>query len=198
MRAPLLTRLLGSTRGSTMIEFALVAPLLILMLLGGLEVGHTMYVRSALVGALQKAARDISLEGASAGARQNAISASVAEAIHQIIPGASVTLASKSYRDYRNVADPAEEYNDANHDGRCDNGEAFVDSNRNGSWDLDGAVFGRGNARDVVLLIATVSYNRLGLTTLLTAAPRTVLTAKTLIRNQPNDQQADPPTGICP
>lgn len=198
MRVPLLARLLGSTRGATMVEFALVAPLLILMLLGGLEVGHTMYVRSALVGALQKAARDISLEGASAGVRQDAIAASVASAVRQIIPGASVTMASKSYRDYRNVADPAEEYNDANHDGRCDNGEAFVDSNRNGHWDADGSVAGRGNARDVVLLVATVSYNRLGLTSLLAGAPRTVLTAKTLIRNQPNDQQADPPTGICP
>lgn len=198
MRAPLLARLLRSTCGSTMIEFALVAPLLILLLFGGLEVGHTMYVRSALTGALQKAARDISLEGASAEARQEAISASVADAVHQIIPGADVTLASKSYHDYRNVADPAEEYNDANHDGRCGNGEAFVDSNRNGHWDADGAVYGRGNARDVVLLVATVSYDRLGLTTLLAAAPRTVLSAKTLIRNQPNDQQSDPPTGTCP
>ncbi|EZP50843.1 TadE/TadG family type IV pilus assembly protein [Sphingomonas sp. RIT328] len=197
MTMPLLKRLARSTRGATLVEFAIVTPLLLLLLLGGLETCHTMYVRSALVGSLQKAARDLSLEGASSSVRVNAITASVTDAVHQIMPAANVSLVAKSYHDYSNAANPAEEYNDADHDGRCDHGEAFVDSNRNGNWDADGSVTGRGGARDVVLLVATASYNRLGLTALLPSAPQTVLTAKTLIRNQPNDQQADPPTGYC-
>lgn len=191
-------RLVRSDRGSSLIEFAIVAPVLILMLLGGLEIGHTMYVRSALVGSLQKAARDISLEGASSSTQMDAITKTVKDAVHQIMPSADVKLDAKSYHDYSNAANPAEEYNDADHDGRCDHGEAFVDSNRNGSWDADGSVNGRGGSKDVVLLVATASYNRLGLTSLLAAAPRTTLVAKTLIRNQPNDQQADPPTAVCP
>ncbi|WP_242151296.1 TadE/TadG family type IV pilus assembly protein [Sphingomonas sp. BAUL-RG-20F-R05-02] len=194
----MLTNLVKSNRGSTLIEFAIIAPVLVLMLLGGLEIGHTIYVRSALVGSLQKAARDISLESASSSTQMNAINATVATAVHQIMPSAKVELVAKSYHDYSNAASPAEEYNDADHDGRCDHGEAFVDSNRNGSWDQDGSVSGRGSARDVVLLVATASYSRLGLTSLLAGSPQTVLTAKTLIRNQPNDQQAEPPTGTCP
>jgi Flp pilus assembly pilin Flp len=189
--------LIRSTRGATMIEFALVAPILLLMLIGGLEIGHTMYVRSALIGSLQKAARDLSLEGANSSTRQNAIADSVSATVRQIMPSAQVSLSARSFHDYRYVALSGEEYNDANHNGRCDNGEAYVDGNRNGTWDIDGSVAGRGGAKDVVLLEATVRYDRIGPAGLLTGTPKTVLTAKTLIRNQPYDQQADPPTRLC-
>jgi hypothetical protein len=189
--------LIGSTRGATVIEFALVVPILLLMLIGGLEIGHTMYVRSALIGSLQKAARDLRLEGANSSTRQNAIADSVSATVRQIIPSAQVSLSARSFHDYRYVALSGEEYNDANHNGRCDNGEAYVDGNRNGTWDIDGSVAGRGGAKDVVLLEATVRYDRIGPAGLLAGTPKTVLTAKTLIRNQPYDQQADPPTRLC-
>lgn len=192
------SRLISSTRGATIIEFALIAPVLLLMIVGGLEIGHTMYVRSALIGSLQKAARDLSLEGANAFTRQDAIADSVSSTVHQIMPSAQVSLTARSFHDYRYVALSGEEYNDANHNGRCDNGEAFIDGNRNGTWDIDGSVAGRGGAKDVVLLEAIVRYNRIGPSRLFAAAPQTVLAARTLIRNQPYDQQSDPPTRYCP
>ena len=183
--------------GATIIEFALIIPVFLLLVLGGLEIAHTMYVQSVLTGQLQKAARDMSLEGASATSQQDAVLASVQKSVHAIIPSATITVIAKSYHDYSNALDPAEEYNDADHDGSCDHGEAFVDSNRNGHWDADGSVAGRGGARDVVLLIGTASYDRLPLGRMFSANPKMLLTARTLLRNQPSDQQADPPTGIC-
>ena len=156
-----------------------------------------MYVRSLLVGQLQKAARDLSLEGAAAQTQQDAITAAVRSAVRSVVPAATVTVVPKSYHDYSNVASPAEEYNDADHDGVCNHGEAFVDMNRNGHWDADGGTNDRGGAKDVVLLIATVSYDRMPLGRMFAASPRMTLIAKTMIRNQPNDTQADPPTALC-
>jgi hypothetical protein len=184
-------------RGATIIEFAIIAPVFLLLTLGGLELAHTMYVRSVLIGQLQKASRDISLEDATSATRQDAIETSVEDAVKNAIPTATVKFDYKSYHDYGNAEDPSEEYNDANHSGVCDKGEAFVDGNRNGRWDADGGTDGRGGAKDVVLLTATVSYPRLPLAALIGNNSPMVLTAKTLLRNQPNDQQADLPTGTC-
>lgn len=189
---------IGGNRGVALVEFALLAPIFLLLLLGGLEICHTMYVRSVLVGQLQKAARDLSLEGASSTEQQSAIAMSVQAAVKNVIPQAVVTVVPKSYHDYANVANPAEEYNDADHDGLCDHGETFVDSNRNGHWDADGGVDNRGSAKDVVLLTATAVYDRLPLGRMFYADPQITLVARTLIRNQPNDAQADPPSGTCP
>lgn len=183
-------------RGSALVEFAMIAPVFLLLILGGLNLCHTMYVRSVLTGQLQKASRDLSLEDASAVTRQAVIAAAVQTAVRNVMPSATVTLVPTAYRDYANVGRP-EEFNDGNHDGKCNNKESFVDNNRNGVWDTDSGEAGRGGAKDVVMLTATATYDRLPLAAMFSAGPKVELTAKTLIRNQPNDQQADPPSGIC-
>ena len=195
--SPRVTRLRECQRGAAMVEFALIAPVFLLLILGGLDICHSMYVRSVLTGQLQKASRDLSLEDASAATRQDAIETSVENAVRNVMPGATVVLTPTAYRDYSNVGN-AEEFNDANHNGVCDKKEGFVDNNRNGTWDQDSATAGRGGAKDVVLLTATVTYNHLPLVAMFTGGRQMELTAKTLLRNQPNDQQADPPSGVCP
>ena len=179
--------------GVTTVEFALLCPVLFVMVLGGLEMSHTLYVDTVLTGQLQKAARDMSLEGASASAQQTAIEQTVTNMVHQIIPSAQVTYDVKSYHDYTNAKSPAEEFHDTDIDGICDHGESFVDSNSNGHWDADGSVAGRGGAKDVMLMTAHVSYTRFFLN-----AGQVNLSATTLLRNQPSQNQADPPMGTCP
>lgn len=179
-------------------EFALVLPIALLLILGGIEIGHTMYVKSILVGKLQKAARDISLEGASSDTAIATIESEVTNGVQQVMSGAAVTYEKLSFHDYKNAATRPEEFGDTNHDGICNDGEAFVDGNGNGRWDLDGAREGRGGAKDVMLLTATVSYDRLGLGRLFAADPKMKLVASTLLRNQPSTTQAQPNTGICP
>lgn len=183
-------------RGSALVEFAMIAPVFLLLVLGGLDICHTMYVRSVLTGQLQKASRDLSLEDASAKDRQDAIENAVRSAVRNVMPSATVTLTPTAYRDYANVGN-AEEFNDANHNGTCDNKEGFVDNNRNGKWDRDSGQTGRGGAKDVVLLTATATYDHLPLAALFDSSSKVELIAKTLIRNQPSDQQADPPSGVC-
>jgi len=183
-------------RGAAVVEFALIAPIFLLMVLGGLDVCHTMYVRSVITGQLQKAGRDFTLEDAGSVTRQAAITAAVEAAVQQTAPGAIVTVTPIWYRDYTGVAKP-EEFSDGNHDGVCNNKEAFVDSNRNGRWDSNSGGQGRGGAKDVVLLTATASYDHLPLAAMFTGDAKVELVAKTFLRNQPSDQQTDAASGVC-
>ena len=185
-------------RGVSTIEFALLAPVLLLIVLGGLEAAHTLYVRALLIGQLQKAGRDVSLEGASGSTQLTTIEDSVRSTVQNVMAGATVDFDLKSYHDYANVRSPAEEFKDTNIDGRCDNGESFVDSNGNGRWDADGGVGSRGGAKDVVVLTSRVSYDRLALGKFFPwGGDRIEFEAKTLLRNQPSDKQATPSNGTC-
>ncbi|MGE4411843.1 MAG: TadE/TadG family type IV pilus assembly protein, partial [Sphingobium sp.] len=63
MRIPAsLHRIRRDERAATLIEFAFVAPVLCILLLGAFDVGHTLYMTSVLQGVVQKAARDSGLE----------------------------------------------------------------------------------------------------------------------------------------
>src|SRR3546814_1678686 len=59
--------------GNTIVEFAFVGPVLVLLLMGTLDVGHTLYMQAVLQGVMQKAARDSALESGSATAQQAAL-----------------------------------------------------------------------------------------------------------------------------
>jgi len=190
-------RLFGDRRGAVAVEFALVLPSLLLLTAGGLELIHMKFVQPVFVGEVQKAGRDLSLEGASDPATQTIVLNRVTNAVKVVAPGVRVNYVIKSFHDYVNVANPAEEFNDADHDGTCNHGEAFIDSNGKGHWDADGSVNGRGGAKDVVLLTATLSYPRLSLGGLFGRNGPFQMTASTLLRNQPSTAQSQPATGIC-
>ena len=44
--------------GATLVEFALVSPVMLFMMMGVFDVGYGVYMRSVLDGAIQKAGRD--------------------------------------------------------------------------------------------------------------------------------------------
>ena len=55
---------LRDRQGVTAIEFALLAPVLLLAILGVFDTAYDMYTASLIEGAIQKAARDSTLENA--------------------------------------------------------------------------------------------------------------------------------------
>jgi Flp pilus assembly protein TadG len=55
--ASLMVRLAGDRRGGAILEFAMVLPLLLTLLVGGLDVGRMFYVRQGLEYATEEAAR---------------------------------------------------------------------------------------------------------------------------------------------
>lgn len=174
----------------TAVEFALVAPVLIVMVMGLFDVAHTQYTSSMLNGAMQKAGRDLTLENANS--QQVNIDARVREQVATVMPdGATVTVEKVSHFDFADVGEP-EEFTDQNGDNICNNNEPYIDHNNNGRWDADRGKDGIGGARDVVLYTTTVSYPRLFPMYGLVGLPQNVvLSSSTVLRNQPFDEQND-------
>lgn len=185
-------------RGATLVEFAIVAPVMLTLLLGGLELGHTMYVRAILRGQVEKAARDLSLESSSGPLGTDPVLARIRRNVQAVASSAQVTFVTTAYHDYKSARDRAEEYDDRNHDGRCDANEPYVDANNNNQWDIDLGVAGRGGAKDVVLFTATATYPRLALGRFFGSSDIVRLQASTLLRNQPSDDQSAAPLRSCP
>lgn len=195
-----LALLAGDTRGATIVEFALVVPVLLTMIFGLLDLAHNMYTAQMLQGAIQKAARDSTIEGASANAPQ--LNQNVTKAVTAIAPGSTLTFSRKSYSNFSNVAKP-EDFTDANTNGTCDGGEAYEDANSNGAWDIDVGNAGFGSARDATLYQVTVTYNRLfPIAAFIPGQAKTItMTAATVLRNQPysaSNAASAPGVGNCP
>lgn len=170
-------------RGVTIVEFAIIAPVLLITILGMFDMGYNLYVQTILKGAVQKAARDSTIEGADANSA--AIDAAVSSAVHGIAANAQVSFSRKAYSTFGDVGQP-EDFSDLNGDGACDEGEPFEDANRNGSWDPDRGREGTGSARDAVLYIVTIRYPRAFPIGRLIGISDTFSTdAETVLRNQP-------------
>lgn len=182
-------------QGVAIHEFGLLAPVLMIMLLGFFDIGHNMYANTMLFGSIQKAARNSTLEGAN----EAQVDAIVSEAVQDVV-GNDVTLTFKrtAYTSFTAVS-KAEEFTDLNSDGTCNAGEPFEDANRNGTWDQDQGEAGLGGARDAVVYDVTVRYPRIfPIAPLIGISPFHETTATTVLRNQPfGDQQERTDVGNC-
>lgn len=186
----LLRRLHADRGGATLIEFAFVAPVLCVMIMGLFDMAHTQYSSSVLHGAMQKAGRDLTLENANS--QQLNIDQRVMAQITTVMPpGATIELEKLSFFEFADVSEP-EEFTDLNNDGICNNSEPYIDANENGDWDEDRGRDGIGGARDVVLYTATVTYPRLfPIYSMVGMSDTVTLEASTVLRNQPFDEQND-------
>jgi Flp pilus assembly protein TadG len=147
------SRLAGDNRGSTIIEFAIIAPVLLTLLIGIFDLGQMAYAISTLNGAVQKAARDSALESANTSVADTIVKSKVSP----VLPKATFASTRISYFDFKDIG-RSERWNDGNNNGTCDSGEAYVDENNNGNWDLDIGLTGNGGANDVVVYTMTVTY----------------------------------------
>lgn len=193
-------RRLGQDRqGVTIVEFALVAPALMVLLLGIFDLGYNVYTNEMLQGAIQRAARGSTIEGAEA--KEAALDAIVTGEVHTVAANAVLTFNRKSYASFSRVARP-EDYSDGNGNNVCDNGEPFEDANGNGNWDTDPGAAGFGGARDAVLYTVTVKYPRLVPIAAWLPGQNKDFTLKstTVLRNQPYGVQGTakvPPIRNC-
>lgn len=190
-------RLAADCAGASLVEFALVAPVLLVTVMGLFDLGYTMYTNSMLQGAIHKAARDSTIEGAEARAAD--IDKKVEGAVRGVVYHAELGFDRKSYASFSDVARP-EDYSDIDMDGDCNNGEPFEDANGNGTWDPDRGSAGQGGARDAVLYTVTVTYDRpFPIASLIGQDNTFTLKSQTVLRNQPYgaQQTAAPKTGNC-
>jgi Flp pilus assembly pilin Flp len=200
LRKPRLTK---DKKGIAAVEFAVIAPVFLVVLMGGMDFGHTLYVQAVLQGAIQKAARDNTLDTSTSAAAITAIDTEVRGAVSNINKDANLQITRRFYRTFSQAsAKIPEVWTDTNTNGVCDLGEPYVDANNNGFWDADGGDEGQGGARDVTIYKATMTYPRLFPTNTLIGFPANVtITAQTVLSNQPYGEQgvyAAPANRNCP
>jgi len=215
--------------GVSAVEFGLIAPVVIMMIMGVMDIGHNYYVRVVTNGAMQEAARSVSLESAASIVKQQLIDLRVNNEIKTIVPTAKPVDESKNFiekepsensRDgdkpvyedviyperkyYKTFADAAsarqENFVDGNDDGICNDGETYVDENRNGQWDEDVGSDGVGQAHDVVVMKVRFKYKRLFPTaSILGFSEYVTVESDSVLANQPYAKQtaAGDETGNC-
>ena len=191
-------------------EFAIVTPVMLTLIMGLGELAYQGYVQSVLTGAIQKAGRDSTIQGA--GTQTTQIDAKVITQLSSLAsgwtqdcsgspPAGSRTYCStrKSYATFGSVA--PEPYTDSNGNGQYDAAsECFTDINGNGVWDADPGISGQGGASDVAVYTMTITYPRLFPVFKMIGIPTAVtLNAVTTLKNQPwASQNSYTPVQICP
>jgi len=193
-----LARLPRAREGATLVEFGFIAPMLCLLLVGAFDVGHTLYMQSVVQGAVQNAARQGTLESTSGESSlpRDAIDQAVKNQILPLNRNADIRINRRFYRTFSDAAAAkSEEFTDTASgpysDGKCNNGEPFVDVNNNGRFDRDGADSAdHAGARDNIVYTVTVSYPRMfPLHRFIGGSDTTTITASTILANQPYGDQ---------
>jgi Flp pilus assembly protein TadG len=190
-----LRRLRRSEQGNAIVEFALTAPLFLLILMGIFDFSWQIYGKQVLQGAVSKAARDATLE--SNAINQAALDTKVREKVLNVFKNGDVTFERKSYDSYSEVGQP-EAFTDSNKNGVYDAGECFEDVNGNSNWDADRGATGNGGAEDVVLYTATLEIERvLPVWKMLGQSQTSRIQATTVLRNQPYNAATSTKKVIC-
>lgn len=193
MTRALFHRLRRDRRGATIVEFAIVAPVMMMLIMGVGDLLYQSYAQAILSGAVQKAGRDSSIEGAPV----STIDGRVSAAVRLVARNATFNSSRKNYDTFTAVA--PEPFTDTNGNGIRDVGECFSDVNGNKQWDADPGATGQGGANAVALYTMTVTYPRMFPFARLFGANATqTISASTLLKNQPYDNQATTtPKTVC-
>jgi Flp pilus assembly protein TadG len=191
-----LRRLWRASGGAAAIEFALTAPIALLMIMGLCDFAYQLYMQALLSGAVQKAGRDATI--------QNSSPATLDAQVLAIVQGGNRNAAwatgypsRMSYAQYGYIS--PEPFTDSNGNGVRDPGECYTDVNGNSQWDANPGISGNGGAGDTVVYTATMTYPRLFPTgAWMKWANVVTISSTTILKNQPYAAQTVPtPTTIC-
>ena len=194
-----LRRIRRDESGATIVEFAIILVPMVILLMGGIELGYNSYVRSVLQGSLNDAARRAAVEAPAINASGSTVEEKVENLIRgtvrKVSPNATVNVTQQSYFDFSNIGNPEKLMTDHNGNGQFDaaDGDCWEDANGNGQFDTDAGKTGQGGAEDVVHYVADVSAPRLfPLHAFIpTINPTIEFELQAAVRNQPFGQQAN-------
>jgi Flp pilus assembly protein TadG len=183
------------SRGAALVEFAFVAPIMLMVIMGLGDLTYQVYAQALLDGTLQKAGRDSTIQGAALSTED--IDTIVKNSVRRVAGKATFTSSRKSYSSFSNIK--PEKFTDTNGNGVRDPKECFEDVNGNKVWDADPGSAGQGGASDVTLYSITVTYPRLFPVASLLGFPATqTLSSQTILKNQPySSQVVSVPATIC-
>lgn len=174
----------GDERGATIVEFAMILPVMCMLLLGVIDLGYRSYVTSIVQGALHEAARMATVGGV----QTSVIETHVANRLREFSRNATIRTSTRSYAEFTGVRQPETITNDTAPFGQYNPGDCYQDFNNNGSFDLDRGRTGMGGAEDVVYFEVEMTYPHIvPIGSFLGGAwnDDVVITQNTLLRNQP-------------
>ena len=191
LRRPRLGR---DEKGATLVEFAFVAPVLVLTLFGIFDLGYKSYVASVLQGALHEAAR-LGTVGDKTTAQ---IDTHINNRLREFSRNATVTITHKSYLDFSGVKVPETITSDTAPTGQYNAGDCYQDANGNNQYDTDRGKAGMGNSEDVLHYQITINYPRLfPLTKIMGLSANDMVRSSTVFRNQPYGSRQTAVTTRC-
>ena len=184
-----LRQIRADQRGATILEFAIIAPTLMLFVVGIFEVAMILFVSSLLEGSVREAARygitGYVYEGYD---RIAVIRNIVKQNSAGMIDMEKVRIDTLTYQSFSAIGQP-EPFSDTNANGTWDAGEAFNDVNGNGVWDPDMGVNGAGSPGDIVVYRITYDWPMVTsfMGDMLGRAGLIQLSASYAVRNEPWD-----------
>lgn len=183
-------RLLRDEQGVAATEFALIAPVFILMVIGLFDMAHMTYAKAVFDGIVQRAARASSLETADTAAADTMVYNNIKTLLPNV-PRSDMTTKRMSYYDFADIKRPEKLQDDKNSNGECDTGDKYLDENNSNTFDKDIGKDGNGGAGDVVMYTVTVKYKPVFRIPFMPAmwTDRT-LTATAVKKNQPFANQS--------
>lgn len=191
VRAALLRRLARDRSGASALEFGLLAPAMLLVMLGLIDLARVATARSALEAATIQAARQVAATDCPAD-RPRRLAASISAGMRSLTgeKDAAPEVESRSYADrFGDVGAPEPFVDDPAAPNRVyDPGESFTDVNGNGQWDADMGVDGSiGGAGEVISYTANLRVRPLipFLVERLTGRDHYPIRASTVVRNEP-------------
>jgi len=181
-------RFLYKEDASVAVEYAILLPLFITMVIGGLEIGRIYMVNTTLEGAITNSTR-IAMTGALPAGyanRNDYIEAIVLEALSGVGVTENVVVTMKTYDSFTNIGEE-EPYVDVNNNQDYDVGECFTDINDNGDWDADMGAIGVGGEENIMVMMIDVELPFMTgiMNTILNGSDSISLSAATAIRNEP-------------
>lgn len=173
--------------GIATIEFAFIAPVFFLLLMGIIEVSLVMFAQSVLEGAAFNASRTGRTGYVETNlTREQTIIAHLDSRAETLMDTSRIHIDTTVYQQFDQVGEP-EPYIDANSNGQHDPGENYTDVNGNGQYDLDMGRVGLGSASQIVVYTITYPWpiTTPVIGTMLGTGGTINLTARAVIQNEP-------------
>lgn len=183
----ILRRFARSRDGIAAIEFAIVAPVFLMMTLGVIEMSLIALTQNTLESAVFNATRTGKTGYTTSGATQvQTIRAALDNSARSFLDPTQITLTYKSYSQFDKIGQP-EPFMDVNNNGIRDNGESYTDVNANGQYDTDMGAVNPGTSSQVVVYTVTYPWRiatpMIG--KLFSNNGNLTLTARAVVQNEP-------------
>lgn len=171
------------------IEFALIMPLLVMMMFGTIEIGLIMFTQSLMEGALRDASRyGITGQVIDDEDRLTTIKKVISSRTVGLVNMDTAKIDVLSYPNFGKIG-TGEAFLDGNGNAQYDVGETFTDENDNNVWDADIGSAGAGNAGDVVLYRIQYDWPLISnyMDSFIGDSGKLPLSASVAVRNEPWD-----------